>query len=385
LAKRRIPHLEGESVRIFREAVRAEETWLQYERRFWRFLDWLGETPDSFLDKSRSNKSWVESKIMEYIMVQKERVKKKEISQGTVPNFKKPVKLFLEMNDVTLNWKKINKTLPSFRRYALDRAPAVEELRKLIRYPDMRVEVVVLVMVSSAIRVGAWDYLKIRDLKTIERDGKAIAAKLTVYEGEPEEYFTFITPEAYDSIQRYLRFRESHGEKLLSSSPLVRDLFNITGNRLNWEGVASEPKPLKHTGVKHLVERALWRSGLRFEKRRRHEFAVDHGFRKFFKTRAEQVMKPINVEWLMGHSTGISDSYYRPTENELLMDYLKAVPLLTLSEVEEVRRENTELKTEIEQRLNKIEAALSHLVSQKELQILSLAANRTQDISHQSN
>lgn len=381
MAKRRIPHLEGESVRIFREAVRAEETWLQYERRFWRFLDWLGETPDSFLGKSLANKTWAESKIMEYIMLQKERVRKKEISEGTVPNFKKPVKLFLEMNDVTLNWKKINKTLPSFRRYALDRAPALEELRRLIRYPDMRVEVVVLVMVSSAVRVGAWDYLKIRNVRPIERDGKVISARLIVYEGEPEEYVTFITPEAYDSIQHYLRFRESHGEKLLPSSPLVRDLFNITGNRLNWEGVASEPKPLKHTGVKHLVERALWRSGLRFEKRRRHEFAVDHGFRKFFKTRAEQAMKPINVEWLMGHSTGISDSYYRPTENDLLTDYLKAVPLLTLSEVEEVRRENVQLKGEIEQRLDKIEAALSHLVSQKELQILSLAANRTQDIS----
>ena len=27
----------------------------------------------------------------------------------------------------------------------------------------------------------------------------------------------------------------------------------------------------------------------------------------------------------MGHSTGVSDSYYRPTENDLLLDYLKCV------------------------------------------------------------
>jgi hypothetical protein len=85
LGKRRIPHLEGESVRIFREAVRAEETWLQYERRFWRFLDWLGETPDSFLQETRNDKAWAESKIIEYIIVQKERSRKKEISDGTVP------------------------------------------------------------------------------------------------------------------------------------------------------------------------------------------------------------------------------------------------------------------------------------------------------------
>ena len=42
-------------------------------------------------------------------------------------------------------------------------------------------------------------------------------------------------------------------------------------------------------------------------------------------------MKSINTEKLMGHSIGISDSYYRATENEFLDDFLKAVPLLTIS------------------------------------------------------
>jgi hypothetical protein len=42
-------------------------------------------------------------------VLQKDRARKKEISEGTIPNFKKPVKLFLEMNDVTLNWKKKRK------------------------------------------------------------------------------------------------------------------------------------------------------------------------------------------------------------------------------------------------------------------------------------
>lgn len=65
--------------------------------------------------------------------------------------------------------------------------------------------------------------------------------------------------------------------------------------------------------------------------KRRHEFQADHGFRKFFKTRAEQIMKPINVEMLMSHSTGVSDSYYRPTEKDLLDDYLKAIDLLTIN------------------------------------------------------
>jgi hypothetical protein len=50
-------------------------------------------------------------------------------------------------------------------------------------------------------------------------------------------------------------------------------------------------------------------------------------------------MKSINIEILMGHSIGISDSYYRITERELLEDYLKAVDLLTINESNILRRQ----------------------------------------------
>jgi hypothetical protein len=64
---------------------------------------------------------------------------------------------------------------------------------------------------------------------------------------------------------------------------------------------------------------------------RRHEWKAAHGLRKFYKTHAEQVMKPINVELTMGHSIGISSCYYRPKEYEVLQDYLHATDLLTIS------------------------------------------------------
>ena len=55
-----------------------------------------------------------------------------------------------------------------------------------------------------------------------------------------------------------------------------------------------------------------------------------HGYRKAFKSRAEQVIRPANVEILMGRDIGVSESYWRPTEHELLEDYLKAVPMLSM-------------------------------------------------------
>lgn len=47
---------------------------------------------------------------------------------------------------------------------------------------------------------------------------------------------------------------------------------------------------------------------------------------------ANSGMKSINIETLMGHSIGISNSYYRATEEELLDEYLKAVDFLTIEE-----------------------------------------------------
>jgi hypothetical protein len=42
-------------------------------------------------------------------------------------------------------------------------------------------------------------------------------------------------------------------------------------------------------------------------------------------------MRPLNVELLMDHKTGVSDSYWLPTEQDLLEDYLRAIDYLTIN------------------------------------------------------
>jgi hypothetical protein len=50
-------------------------------------------------------------------------------------------------------------------------------------------------------------------------------------------------------------------------------------------------------------------------------------------------MKPINIEKLMNHSTGLSNSYYRTTEAERLKDYLKAVDFLRINDNHRLQKE----------------------------------------------
>ncbi len=335
---------------------------------------------DNFVKLALKHPKKVEELTLDFLLIHKRRYERKEISGSTIKNLKKPIRLLLDVNDVDgINWKKIGRILPPARRYALDRAPTIEELRMLYDAADVRERCALLIMASGGIRLGAWNFLKVGHVTSITKKDQLFAAKVTVYAGEEEQYETFITPEAYKCFEAYLNFRKKNGEAINPDSVVMRNAFGMVG-RANIP--VSRVKPMFGGGVKNMMRRLFRKAGLRTEKKRRHEFSLDHGFRKFFKTRCEQVMKPINVETLMGHSTGISDSYYRPTEKELLEDYLRAVPQLTISEVEEVRRESQLSRSQLEGRLGQLEDLVSRLTTQIGQQALSQNRSRIEGTSN---
>jgi len=321
---------------MFLYAIRAKETRRQYTSKLKAFFDHLGlegtldEQASQFVRECGKDGNWALNSVIRFINFQKERVTNSEITESTLRNYYKPIKLFCEMNDIQLAWKKIAKGIPRARSASNDRSPTIDEIRAVLNYPDRRIKPIILTMISSGIRLGAWDYLRWGEIEPIIRGEEVVAAKIKVYRGEPDEYMTFVTPEAYNALKEWIDYRAQSGEKITQNSWVMRDLWDAEHYH---RAFLAHPVKLKSSGIKRLIERALWAQGIRkpLEKgNRRHEFKADHGFRKYFKTRAEQAMRPINVEILMGHSTGISDSYYRPKERELSEDYLKAIPELTI-------------------------------------------------------
>lgn len=88
-------------------------------------------SPDAFVDFAKSNPALAENKIIAFLSSERARADRGKISAGTINNWVKAARLFLEMSDVQLNWKKIQRVLPRARRYALDRVPTVDELRDM--------------------------------------------------------------------------------------------------------------------------------------------------------------------------------------------------------------------------------------------------------------
>ena len=64
------------------------------------------------------------------------------------------------------------------------------------------------------------------------------------------------TPEAFHSLDNWMKYRKDCGENITENSWVMRNLWDVTMPK--GKGVVTIPKKLRSTGVKRLIENALW-------------------------------------------------------------------------------------------------------------------------------
>ena len=177
---------------LYLYAIKSPATKEKYLMRLGRFLgsvnmqevskkSKLEDRARVFAKTGRGDSAWAFNNIIRFTQLQKDRFNRKEITAGTIRNYVKSIKLFCQMADVSVAWEKITRGLPKARRYADDRTPTIEEIKKICKYPERRIKPIVYTMVSSGIRVGEWDYLRWRDVQPIEQNAEIVAARMVVY------------------------------------------------------------------------------------------------------------------------------------------------------------------------------------------------------------
>lgn len=176
-------------------------------------------------------------------------------------------------------------------------------------------------------------------------------------------------------------FRAKNDEKITGESWLIRDKFlTVTDRHAAKKSLATNPKKLGVPGIKQILNRALWAQNIRQpleNNERRHEFKSAHGYRKYFKSNAERVMRPLNVELLMDHKTGVSDSYWRPTEQDLLEDYLKAVDYLTVNKDQKIATQLQKQVAELTEKSEEQNYFIRDKLAKKEKEIEEIKAQMT--------
>jgi integrase len=340
------------------ESIRSKGTKKVYSIHLSLFCKFHNVTPDRLLELDNSVGK-LKTMILEYIIHLKKVAKesagkptKGEVSVNTIKHYLGGVKSFLEFNEIVLPWKKIAKFYPddvtnSYRSYTK------EEIKKLLSVADPRDRCIILLMASSGIRVGAIQTLKLKSIRRLD-NGTGL---LTVYrESKNSAYVALVTPEFLASLDEYMRYRKSQGEKITNESWLIRDKFATFSRKTN------KPIPISFISLNKQMRFLIRKAGLPFE-----ELQPDHSLRKFFNTALMNSDVAYTFkELMMGHSVKLDNVYYdkgsEKSQQKILLEYMKAIDALTINDEYRLKKKIVEYEQKLKD-VPKVEQLESHLAN----------------------
>lgn len=377
-----ISGLTGKAFARFYSAIPSPESKRIYTSCLRHYMNFIKlESTDQLISKDIE---LLEQSLINYIDYQKEQ----GLSASVIRVRVAAIKLFYQMNKVELAWKIVSKTIGETKKLK-DRPYTTDEIHRVLDNADIRGKVIVLLLTSTGMRIGAIPELKYGNLQKVDKYG---IYQITVYEGSGSEYVTFCTPECARSIDDYLEYRKRYGENITIESPLIREQFDRKEAVRDF-GKAGEARCIKVAGLEDNLRRLLIDAGLidganKYSERTVHYYRVRHpikrahGFRKFFDTECTKGgVHPLYIELLEGHNIALKGSYFRPTVQDLLegndrmLGYVSAIDRLTIYEeqrlkikVRNLQEENSELQAsntrikELEERQQQYERALQSFI-----------------------
>ncbi|MGI0063063.1 MAG: tyrosine-type recombinase/integrase, partial [Nitrosotalea sp.] len=248
-------------------------------------------------------------------------LKTKKLSAKSIGGRISALELFFAMSDRVINTKKIKKWLPAEEKPTGSEAWTREDIRKMLESTtSKRNRAIIHLLASTGCRIGAVPSLKLGNLSKMEGGCGAVL----FYENTLEEYYGYLTPEAYTSLNEYLTEREKAKEVLTSESPLFRK---------SWKVWHEKAKPMNLRSLRNGLDIVI-RKVRGVGDGKRGKIQMFHGIRKYFATivKTDNKISYDVSERLLGHKVGTSESYFRPTKENLFIEFRKIMPDLLISE-----------------------------------------------------
>ena len=248
------------------DGLSSNHTKKHYRKNFAHFLKCEGINDEHILiEQGNQNPRQVESLIINHV---RDLAEKQGLGHGSIKTHCFAIFHFFEMNDINLNKRKIMRFLPPNEGTREDRAYTHEEIGQILQMGDERSRVMVLLMASTGMRIGAVHVLQIGDLTEIPQYK---LYRITVYASCPKvRYYTFCSPETKIAIDSYIAYRKRFNEPLKPTSPLIREQFDIR-DRFH----TMKPKQVTEDSVFWTIKQLLKRAG------KADKVKQSHGYRKF--------------------------------------------------------------------------------------------------------
>lgn len=213
----------------------------------------------------------------------------------------------------------------------------IDILRKIITHMDLKGRALVLVLVSSGMRIGEALQVRLSDVDLSKTPAKIIVRGEYTKSGDTRT--VFISREAKEALEEWLKVRDNY---LKSAKNRNKGLVKKAEAK---EKSTDDDRvfPFSDRNVREMWERALKKAGL-WSKDSSTGFTQIriHALRKFFRSQLALAVPVDIVEALMGHEGYLTEVYRRYTERQMAEYYLKGEHLLTISQsqsIEEIKRE----------------------------------------------
>ena len=349
-----------DSLLRFESTIKSDVTKRNYKRSLDLFKKYIGAKDyDSILSIPKEK---IQDSVEEYIIHLK-----KTKNPNSIKTLFFGVKHFFVMNRLTLDWEIISKMFPETRKTTGDKAWTTKHIQKILdSTKSKRNRALIHFMASTGCRIGVLDHeLTMKNLFDAESGCKGVV----FYSGFKDEYYSFLTPEAVQSLEEYHEQRKHDGEIFDEDTPIFR---------LDYRIASQSVKPLSSMTAKKITERVIKSSGIKRKKNGfTSEIQQNHGFRKRFNT----ILKIAGVNWniaekLMGHKVGLDGVYFKPTREECFREFHKAITELSIDDAvrleEEIKARDTriqELETDQDKKIMNLEFTVAELCKRLETKL----------------
>ena len=294
----------------------------------------------------------------------------------TVKSYVASVKEYFGYNEVEFTQRQLKMLrlkLPKGGVRTIEKDMDIEVISKIIAHLDIKGVAFVLVSSSSGMRINETLSITLDDI-----DLKSEPVMITVrseYTKNGEQRFTFISREAKEALNEWLKVREKYiGAAQNKNQGLIASGSNAKPKDLKDNRIF----PFCDTTAQQIWHNAMKNAGL---------FSVDrgtkycqlriHALRKFFRSQLALGCPLDIVEELMGHDGYLTGAYRRYTKTQMAEYYQKNEHFITIrgnQSIEEIKKEITGEVSEVtkkialensdlKKRVDTLESAIQAIIS----------------------